>query len=178
MIRAALLCLALAPLPAGAAEFEFCWLGASGYTLTGRIAFPDALMVAPMVTEADVTAFEITGYLHGTPIGHWSAEGRAPDSTWHLRFVPATLTFPTGGNFPGDASQGWNADGDVDDCGAEGFGFNSGNYAQDVCLDGAWIADSSIDPTTPLVATTGTVTPECRMPELLSRADMRDPATL
>lgn len=170
MIRLAAVLAGLA-LPAEAARFEFCWAGAGGYTMTGVIAFPDALMTRARITEADVTAFAITGYLHGVPIGAWSMAEAGPGTTWHLRFDPATLTFPTGGSFPGEASQGWNANGDVDDCGRDGFGFNSGNYAQDVCWKGVWIEQSSIDPATPLRATTGRVSPDCRGAMLLGKRD-------
>lgn len=148
--------------PLRAAEFNFCWLGAGGYTMTGTIRFPDAYLSAPIVTEREVTGFEITGYEHGVRIGSWSLAERKAETTWHLRFDPRTLTFPTGGSFPGDHSQGWNANGDVTDCGDKGFGFNSGNYAQDVCLFGVWISQSSIAPETPFRATPNPVTPDCR----------------
>lgn len=168
MIRAAALLACLA-VPAQAAQFEFCWAGANGFTMTGVIGFPDALMARDVITERDVTAFAITGYERGVAIGGWSMTEAGPGTTWHLRFVPATLTFPTGGSFPGEASQGWNANGDVDDCGRDGFGFNSGNYAQDVCWRGVWIEQSSIHPATPLRATTQAVTPECRGAVLLGK---------
>ncbi|WP_245820414.1 hypothetical protein [Flavimaricola marinus] len=155
--------------PVQAARFNFCWAGAGGYTMTGVIGFPDDLLSKPVITEADVTEFRITGYLSGVAIGGWSLAERSRDTTWHLRFDPATLTFPTGGSFPGEQSQGWNADGDVEDCGRDGFGFNSGNYAQDVCWKGVWIEQSSIDPATPLRATTQAVTPECRGAYLLGK---------
>jgi hypothetical protein len=63
------------------------------------------------------------------------------------------MIFLTGGSFAGFASQGWNANGDVTDCGTPGFGFNSGNFAQDICLNGAYVEASSIAPDTPLLAT-------------------------
>lgn len=163
MIRALVATAAcLAAGPGQAAQFNFCWLGAGGYSLTGVIAFPDALLSAPMITEADVTRFEITGYAFGVQIGAWDIATRARSATWHLRFDPQTLTFPTGGSFGSDASQGWNASGTVDDCGRAGFGFNSGNYAQDICLYGVYVVQSSIDPTTPLRATTDEVSPNCQ----------------
>ena len=166
MLRAALLFCLLSS-SATAAEFNFCWAGAGGYTMTGRIAFPDDLLDAPIITERDVTAFEITGYEHGVAIGRWSMSDRTPSTTWHLRFDPETLTFPTGGSFPGERSQGWNANGEVTDCGRRGFGFNSGNYAQDICLYGVWIAQSSIPPETPFRATPNAVTPDCRAVDFL-----------
>lgn len=155
--------------PAQAAQFNFCWSGSNGYTMTGTIGFADALMTRSIVTETEVSLFRIVGFRDGVAIGKWSLNDLTDDTTWHLRFDPRTLTFPTGGSFPGDASQGWNANGDVTDCGPGGFGFNSGNYAQDVCLDGVWISDSSIPPETPLGATPEPVTPDCRRAPLLGK---------
>lgn len=168
MIRAAALLACLA-MPAQAAQFNFCWAGEGGYTLTGVIGFPDALMARNVITQDDVTVFRITGYERGVAIGRWGLKDLQAETTWHLRFVPATLTFPTGGSFPGENSQGWNANGDVNDCGPNGFGFNSGNYAQDICWNGIYIEQSSIDPATPFRATTQGVTPECRGGFLLGK---------
>lgn len=164
-----LLLLALAAttaLPTQAAEFNFCWRGASGFTMTGVIGFPDALLSQPLITEQDVSHFEIAGYERGVLIGTWSPEGRAGDATWYLRFAPEDLRFLTGGTFPGPQSQGWNANGEANDCGPRGFGFNSGDYSQDFCLNGIWVAHSSIHPATPLVATRQAVTPDCRYRDL------------
>lgn len=168
MIRLAALAACVA-LPVEAAQFNFCWVGSNGYTMTGVIGFPDAALSQPLVTEADVTVFRIIGYENGVAIGNWSITNLKPETTWLLRFDPATLIFPTGGSFPGDASQGWNANGEVNDCGPGGFGFNSGNFAQDICVDGAWIERSSIDPATPLRATSQKVTPRCDGPALLGK---------
>lgn len=73
------------------------------------------------------------------------------------------MIFLTGGSFAGFASQGWNANGDVTDCGTPGFGFNSGNFAQDICLNGAYVEASSIAPDTLLLATLDHATP--RLPQ-------------
>lgn len=168
MIRAAaFLCLLATPIDA--AGFNFCWAGNGGYTMTGRIEFPDELM-GRIITERDVTEFEIIGYEFGVAIGRWNMNDRTPSTTWHLRFDPRSLTFPTGGSFPGELSQGWNADGEVTDCGQRGFGFNSGNYAQDICLYGVWIAQSSIPPETPLRATPNPVSPDCRAVDFLGKS--------
>ena len=168
MIRVAAVLAVLAG-PAQAAQFNFCWSGANGYTMTGTIGFADALMTRSIVTEEDASLFRIAGFRDGVAIGKWSLNDLVEDTTWHLRFDPRTLTFPTGGSFPGEASQGWNANGDVTDYGLGGFGFNSGNYAQDICLDGVWISESSIPPETPLGATAGPVTPDCRGAPLLGK---------
>ena len=42
---------ALIGAPANAAVVHICWVGANGYTMTGRMAFPDPLLAAPLVTE-------------------------------------------------------------------------------------------------------------------------------
>ena len=163
------LCFALGlAAPAQAAQFNFCWQGAGGYTMTGVIGFPDRALSSDMVTERDLTRFEITGYENLIPVGRWTLDDRKPGSTFHVRFDPQTMTFPTGGSFPGNDSQGWNANGDVTDCGPKGFGFNSGNYAQDICLYGIWMDRSSIHPATPFFVTTGPVTPDCKGLDLSS----------
>ena len=108
------LCFALGlAAPAQAAQFNFCWQGAGGYTMTGVIGFPDRALSSDMVTERDLTRFEITGYENLIPVGRWTLDDRKPGSTFHVRFDPQTMTFPTGGSFPGNDSQGWNANGDV-----------------------------------------------------------------
>ena len=126
------------------------------------MSVPDDAMLKTIVTQDDVTRFKISGYLRGELLGTWDASTRTPDSTWHLRFDPAGLNFPTGSRFAGTASQGWNADGSASNCGASGFGFNTGDFAQDLCLNGAFVEGSSIDPDVPLVATFSAVTPDCR----------------
>lgn len=130
--------------------------------MTGRMSLPDEAMFKTMVTEDDVTRFKIAGYHKGVLLGTWEASSRAAEATWHLRFDPSGLNFPTGARFSGTASQGWNADGTVRNCGTPGFGFNTGDYAQDLCVNGTYIEGSSIAPDTPLVATFNAVTPDCR----------------
>lgn len=145
--------LLLATAPAHAARFQFCWVGANGYTLEGQIEFPDAYLNTGIITEADVTDFQIIGFLDGIALGSWTLAQRVPETSWLLRFDTNSLQFPTGGLRQFDSYQEWNADGQVDNCGAEGgFGWNGGNYAQDICIDNTWIEDSSIDPNTPLFA--------------------------
>lgn len=165
-----LLCCTVFAAPASAANLNFCWNGANGYTMTGRMQVPDSKMSNAIITEDDVTAFKISGYLEGSLIGTWDMRQRGPDTTWHLRFDPITLTFLTGGSFDTTRSQGWNADGNVRNCGSPGFGFNSGNWAQDVCVNGEYVSDSSIPPDTLFTATTGPVTPTCDVPNIVSKS--------
>ncbi len=156
--------------PIQAAELNLCWRGGGGYTMTGRMTLPDEAMFKTILTEDDITNFKISGYLKGRLIGTWNSAQRNADTTWHLRFDPAGMIFLTGGRFASFASQGWNADGDVENCGVNGFGFNSGSFAQDICVDGKYIEASSVPPDTPLLATLDPVTPDCRNTAAVSRA--------
>ena len=152
----------LAATPLHAAQFQFCWVGANGYTIEGRIEFPDGFQSTGIITETDVTDFQIIGFLDGVAIGSWGLERLTPETSWTLRFDTNTLRFPTGGIRSQNSYQEWNANGRVNDCGAVGgFGFNGGNYAQDVCVDNLWIEDSSIDPNTPIFAQPMDVTLVC-----------------
>lgn len=153
-----------------AASVNLCWRGAGGYTMTGRMTLPDSTMFKTIVTEDDVTAFKISGYHRGKLIGNWDAATRNTDTTWHLRFDPAGMVFLTGGRFAGFSSQGWNANGEVTNCGTVGFGFNTGNYGQDICVNGVYIAESSIAPDAPLLATLDPVSPDCRNAAVVSKA--------
>ncbi|MBY6201640.1 hypothetical protein KUV65_09725 [Maritalea mobilis] len=144
------LAIALAALPAHAARFQFCWVGNSGYTMEGIIEVPDNLLNTGIITQQDVSAFFIQGYHDGVPIGAWNMRQRTTETTWTLFFDTTNLEFPMGGHFLEQSYQAWNANGEVNDCGPDGFGFNGGNWAQDVCIDNVWIAASSIDPDTPL----------------------------
>lgn len=169
MIRLALV-FALSASAAGAEVVHFCWQGENGYTMTGRMEFPDALSGADMITEADVTAFAITGYRNGSALGSWDMATRASDATWYLRYMPAEMAFPVDALVPGPFDQGWNANGDADDCGNPGFGFNAGNYAQDFCVNGLWVEESGMPPPTPFYAmTTPPPTPDCSGPMLMSK---------
>ena len=155
--------------PRQAAELNLCWAGANGYSMTGRMTLPDDKMFKVIVTEDDVTRFKISGYLRGQLIGTWDSGARHADDTWHLRFDPAGLIFPTGGRFASTSSQGWNADGTANNCGNAGFGFNAGDFAQDLCVNGAFVEGSSIEPDTPLLATFDAVTPDCRNTAAVSK---------
>ena len=147
VIRVALLCAALAA-PARAETWAFCWIGAAGYTMEGTIGYPDG--AEGTLTQDDVTAFAITGYRDGVPLGSWSLADRLPETTFVLRFDADALAFPMGGSRAAGTYQAWNADGMVEDCGNPGFGFNGGNRAQDVCVDGTFREESGVAPKTPL----------------------------
>ena len=166
-IRLALLA-ALAAFPAQAVELHFCWRGDAGYSMTGTMTFPDALLAAPRVTQADLTGFRITGYRDGERIGGWSLDALTPGTSWLLTFDPGAMRFP----MPGiGVFQAWNADGGVADCGDPGFGFNAGNGGQDICLDGRFVTESTIPWHTPLSAGRAPVTPGCGGPVVVSRLE-------
>lgn len=169
MIRAVLLATLLGQ-PAEAALVHFCWAGSNGYTMIGSMEFPDALLGAEVVTEAEVTRFRIAGFRDGELIGTWDIAEREPDDTWYLRYFPQEMMFPTNGEIPGPFDQGWNADGTAADCDADEFGFNAGNYAQDFCLGGVWLEESGVPPQKPFIAQNHAPDdPACGGPALLSK---------
>lgn len=147
MLRAAALLAALAA-PAQAATHGFYWIGAAGYRIEGVIAYPDG--AAGILTEDDLTGFSIAGWRDGAFLGRWSLDERIPATSLTIRFDADALAFPMGGRRADGTYQAWNADGMVEDCGDPGFGFNGGDRAQDVCVDGAFVDASGIPPDTPL----------------------------
>lgn len=162
MIRALLIGGVVAS-PAQAADFWFCWTGSNDYTMLGQMRVPEMALNKPLINAEDVTLFRIAGYRDGQLLGKWDIDTRDPDDTWVLNFDPASLSF-----LPGDApgygyTQGWNADGTAEDCGSGEFGFNSGNYAQDFCLNGTWIEESGVPPGTPFLVSPTPVDPFCRI---------------
>lgn len=135
--------------PAQAVTYGFCWRGADGYRIEGYISYA-ASDARGILTEEDVQGFGITGWRHDTYIGRWSLEELTPETSWTLRFDAERLAFPMGGHRGDGTYQEWNADGFAEDCGDPGFGFNGGNRAQDLCVDGVFIDASGIDAATPL----------------------------
>ncbi|UWQ21894.1 hypothetical protein [Jannaschia sp. W003] len=141
-----LLLAALAATPAQAATHAFCWQGEAGYRIEGTISLPDG--ARGILTEVDLTDFRIRGFRDAEPLGTWRL-GNGPGPVV-IRFDADRLLFPTGGDPALGTYQAWNAGGTVDDCGDPGFGFNGGNLAQDVCVDGTFAEESGIPPATPL----------------------------
>lgn len=154
--------------PVKAMEVHFCWIGANGYTMDGEMSFPDAFRTATIITQDELTSFRIIGYRNEVPIGTWDMKDRTDTTTWHLRFSPAEMIFPTGGSHRGPEGQAWNANGAVNDCGNPGFGFNSGTNAQDICLNNRFITESSIERWTPFRVFEGGLGQGCSTPRLLS----------
>jgi hypothetical protein len=121
-LAAAMLALsATAAAPSDNARFQFCWIGASGYTMEGIIGFPGDLLGTGIITQADLTEFRIWGYLDGVPVGSWSMQQRTTETSWTLFFDTNAIAFPMGGHFLEQSYQEWNANGQVDDCGKPGL---------------------------------------------------------
>lgn len=180
-LRSLSLCVMALAAPAGAQEvsYRFVWEGGGGYALTGALAFDPAAVAGPYVRETDLTCFVIEGQKDGAPIGRWALTMLLPETTWRLHFHAPSARFPVDGDdhelwMP----QAWNMNGEGRDCGPGGFGFNAGNYAQDLCLDGALLRESQRPPDQPFAAQRAEVAfpPDaCRAPPMLS--DLRpDPA--
>ncbi len=163
MIKGLTTVLALFATNAQAADFYFCWLGQNDYTMTGQMTITPSALNKPVVTASDVTRFKIAGYREGTLLGKWDMQTRAPGASWTLHFDPARSVFMTPGQIGLGVSQAWNANGDADDCGDPGFGFNLGNYAQDFCLNGVWVEESGMPPETPFLVSPTPVDPQCRV---------------
>ena len=154
---------------ARSAEYNFCWTGSNGYTINGKFEVPDEIGTSRIVTERDLTKFKISGYHEGHFLGSWNASHRAAGTTWHFRFDPVNMTLPTGGQFSSPESQGWNANGQVDDCGSPGFGFNAGDFAQDICLNGQFVLASSVEATSPIHVTTAPLPRTCEARSVMSK---------
>lgn len=163
MIRGISFGLALLASNAHAADYYFCWQGANGYTMTGQMSIVPSSLNKPVVTQDDVTLFKIAGYQEGTLLGKWDMATRDADDVWVLFFDPGRNAFMTPGDVGLGISQAWNANGDANDCGNPGFGFNLGNYAQDFCLNGRWVEESGMPPETTFLVSPTPVDPRCRV---------------
>ncbi|WP_375255523.1 hypothetical protein [Yoonia sp.] len=163
MIRLATFALSLMATQTAAAEFYFCWQGSNGFTMTGQMSIEPTALNKPIVTQNDVTLFRIAGYRDGRLLGKWDMATRDTDDSWFLNYDPARRAFLTPGELGLGISQAWNANGDANDCGVPGFGFNLGNYAQDFCVDGRWIEESGMPPETPFLVSPIPIDPQCRI---------------
>lgn len=140
-----------APASAQDAIYRFTWQGAGGYAFDGAMSFDAAKIGAGRIHEGDVQCFVIEGRRGDVPVGRWALGMLIPETTWRLTFDTQAEAFvPYGPATP--MPQAWNMDGYGTDCGPDGFGFNVGNYAQDLCIDGTLIADSQMPPVTPFPA--------------------------
>ncbi|MBM7069062.1 hypothetical protein [Actibacterium sp. 188UL27-1] len=167
-LTTALTCALGTAVQASSVEYAFCWIGDNGYTMEGRMQFDDALLETGLISQDDITRFEIRGYRDDAPLGSWSLAQLTPETTWVLSFDTTRLEFPTGSTGNNDL-QAWNADGTASNCGNPGFGFNAGNNAQDVCVNGEWRTDSMVDRFTPLQVFPAGSERACGDPDLLSQ---------
>lgn len=140
-----------APVAAQDVAYAFEWEGAGGYTMRGGLAFDESRAEDGLVTEDEVQCFYIEGYRHGAPIGRWALQMLTEETTWAMTFEPVSgqfVVFGDGAPMP----QAWNMNGFGTDCGEGGFGFNIGNAAQDLCLDGELQVESQVAPSRPFPA--------------------------
>ncbi|WP_229672966.1 hypothetical protein [Salipiger pallidus] len=155
-MRSGIWAMILLPLLGGAAgaedvAFRFTWEGGNGYEMTGALSFDSALLERGEVREGDLTCFVAEGTQGGASVGRWALGMRTEDTTWHMTFLPQQSEFAVfGPRYP--MPQAWNMDGFGTDCGAGGFGFNIGNAAQDLCIDGALVVPSQVPPDQPFPA--------------------------
>ncbi len=134
---------------AGDVTYRFEWQGAGGYLMQGALSFDDALMSRQLIVEEDIACFVIDGYKDAEPVGRWALGMRTEETTWQLTFDPVLEELVVWSvDFP--MPQAWNMNGAGTNCGEGGFGFNIGNAAQDLCLDGKLLRDSQIDPSRPM----------------------------
>lgn len=126
------------------ATYRFSWQGGNGYTFEGALSF-DAQRAGPIVRETDVTCFEVFGYRNEASIGEWNLSMLDGETTWRLHFLASESRFFVEGEdiwMP----QAWNMRGDGRGCGPDGFGFNLGNIAQDICIDDQVVIASQVSP--------------------------------
>lgn len=142
-----LLCAELCSGPAMAEEvtWRFTWEGEGGYVVRGGMSYDAQTVTGPLVTAGDVTCFFIEGSRDGAVVGTWGLTQLNEETWWKLHFDPASAQFLVEG-MGVDMPQAWNMDGFGTSCGPGGFGFNIGNAAQDLCVDGALIVESQVDP--------------------------------
>ncbi len=138
-------------LSAGEVFFEFQWIGGQGYSMQGALAYDDALASSSIVTGDDLHCFQVTGFKDGAEIGSWGLGQKSETTAWRLHLLPRE------GMFLHESAivrmpQAWNMAGDGSGCGKGGFGFNIGNFAQDICVDDTLIVESQVSSYKPFPA--------------------------
>lgn len=151
IITLAIWAMSLGPSRAEEAVFSFSWQGGGGYRMDGALSFDAALIGQGIVTWEAVQCFVIEGRRDGEAIGRWALGMLTEDTTWELAFDPRAPGFLVYSPLT-PSPQEWNMNGYGTDCGAGGFGFNIGNLAQDLCLDGRLLVESRVPPATPIPA--------------------------
>ncbi|EPX75762.1 hypothetical protein [Salipiger mucosus] len=155
--------------------YSFEWQGGGGYAMRGALGFDSTLLGRDVIRAEDVECFFIEGTRHGAPLGRWALGELEDETTWVLTFRPQDAAFTVFGP-EAPMPQAWNMNGFGQDCGAEGFGFNIGNAAQDLCHDGRLLRESQVDPRRSFPATRddSVVFPgdACLAPMLMGRIDL------
>ncbi|WP_261395340.1 hypothetical protein [Salipiger bermudensis] len=146
-----LLCLSAGATSAEEARYRFEWQGGGGYVMRGGMSFDADLLSGGIVMASDLTCFFIEGSRDGDPVGRWALSMLNEETSWVLTFLPQSSEFAVFGE-GAMMPQAWNMDGFGTDCGAGGFGFNIGNAAQDLCIDGTLILASQVPPERPFPA--------------------------
>ncbi|WP_226622234.1 hypothetical protein [Alloyangia pacifica] len=154
--------------------WRFEWQGNGGYEMRGAIAIDAALAERDYVYAEDVECFVVEGYHDDEPIGRWALGMKTDETSWALTFRPRQSEFAVFGP-ESPMPQAWNMNGFGTDCGREGFGFNIGNAAQDLCLNGRLLTASQVTPSRPFPATRDDAVSfpadACLAPALLGQAD-------
>lgn len=158
--------------------WRFEWLGNGGYEMRGAIAIDAALAERDYVYAQDVECFMVEGYFEDEPIGRWALGMKTDETSWSLTFRPKQDAFEVFSE-QSPMPQAWNMNGFGTDCGREGFGFNIGNAAQDLCLNGRLVVASQVSPTRPFPATRDDTVSfpadACLAPALLGQAETEAP---
>ncbi len=154
--------------------WRFEWQGNGGYEMRGAIAIDAALAERDYVYAEDVECFVVEGYHEDKPIGRWALGMKTDETSWSLTFRPKQDAFEVFGE-ESPMPQAWNMNGFGNDCGREGFGFNIGNAAQDLCLNGQLVTASQVTPSRPFPATRDDAVSfpadACLAPALLGKAE-------
>ena len=146
-----LLCVSAGAAGAEEARYRFEWQGEGGYVMRGAMSFDAALLGSSIVTASALSCFFMGGSRGGEPVGRWALAMLNEETSWVLTFLPQSSEFAVFGE-GAEMPQAWNMDGFGTDCGAGGFGFNIGNAAQDLCIDGRLILESQVPPERPFPA--------------------------
>jgi len=134
-----------------AALFSLSWTGANGYGMTGQFSFADSLLGTGVIDETQIETFSIEGFLNGAALGSFTLDPSSPPTFWNVNFDTDLLAFLVGGNSTSGTGQQWNQSGNTGrGCGNPGFGFNSGDFSQDICVDNNFVSASSVPPNTPI----------------------------
>ncbi len=131
--------------------YAFEWTGGGGYAVKGALQYDSAAISGPFVLAQDLSCFVIEGSKEGAPVGRWALTMLNEETSWRLHFDPVSGAFLVDGQgiwMP----QAWNMNGEGNDCGKGGFGFNIGNAAQDICIDNKLIVESQMAPAEPFPA--------------------------